>query len=125
MKDIIQWVKKVGLFLFGVVLIIWGYKANANNSEQPKVDENKPKDIEKTDTVSSPSQPTEEPQTETISEPVEKKDETPKTTEKKKDVAPAQPKQETKKEQPKQEEKIEAPKTVIETTTPEESSGTE
>ena len=27
-------IKKIGLFLFGIVLVVWGYKANATTNEQ-------------------------------------------------------------------------------------------
>lgn len=29
-----QWIKPAGLFLFGVFMIVWGYMANASNSER-------------------------------------------------------------------------------------------
>lgn len=36
MKKIAQWIKRVGLFLFGVALVVWGYKVNAANNIKAK-----------------------------------------------------------------------------------------
>ena len=36
MKEIVQWVKRTALFLFGVGLIVWGYRANAGNEKPVK-----------------------------------------------------------------------------------------
>lgn len=36
MKEIVQWIKRTGLFLAGIVLIIWGYEANAANKVKAK-----------------------------------------------------------------------------------------
>lgn len=39
MKEIVQWIKKISLFLSGVVLVIWGYKVNASNNVKDKLPE--------------------------------------------------------------------------------------
>lgn len=39
MKVIVEWIKRIGLFLFGIALVIWGYKANAANNEKIKEEE--------------------------------------------------------------------------------------
>lgn len=36
MKEIVQWIKKVGLFLTGVILVVWGFKVNAANNTKAK-----------------------------------------------------------------------------------------
>lgn len=36
MKELIQWIKKVSLFLAGIILVIWGYKVNATNNAKVK-----------------------------------------------------------------------------------------
>lgn len=36
MKEIVQWIKRTGLFLAGVALIVWGYDANAANNTKKK-----------------------------------------------------------------------------------------
>lgn len=36
MKKIPQWFKKTALFIFGIILIIWGYQVNASNSDKKK-----------------------------------------------------------------------------------------
>lgn len=43
MKKIAQWIKRVGLFLFGVALVVWGYKVNAANNVKAKEEEKEQK----------------------------------------------------------------------------------
>lgn len=47
MKKIVQWVKKIGLFLTGVILVVWGYKVNAANNTKVKEAEKAEKAKEK------------------------------------------------------------------------------
>lgn len=39
MNNIVQILKRIGLFLFGVLLVIWGYKVNAANAEEKAKEE--------------------------------------------------------------------------------------
>ncbi|MBK5719984.1 hypothetical protein JGH11_03775 [Dysgonomonas sp. Marseille-P4677] len=130
MTDFIQNIKKIILFLFGVILIIWGYKANATNNEA-KIEDEKENTSQETEIV--PLVPIEEEiniKTESEPEQLEKKvveetkQTTPLQTSQPVSVKPSQKKTaEPKTEEPKKVE--ETPPIVIETATPEESSGTE
>lgn len=51
MKKAYYWIKSVVLFLFGIVLVVWGYQVNASNSDKKKVENE-----------SSPSKPEEKEQ---------------------------------------------------------------
>lgn len=110
MNNILNIIKKIALFLFGVILIIWGYKANAANTEKEGKAIEPMKDIL-------------EPVLNAIEEKNVKPEDEPKPVqEPKKQVTP----QPTAKEKKVDEKKIEEPQqTVIEKATPEESSGTE
>lgn len=139
MNNIIQVLKKIGLFLFGILLIIWGYKVNAaNNEEKTKAErESNNKEIgQQPVNVPADNNPAEQ---DTLKTEI-KKVVTPKANDKKA-VPQAKPKVsaptpakspestvEKKTESKVVEEpvKVEEPKqTVIEKETPEESSGTE
>jgi len=139
MNNIIQVLKKVGLFLFGILLIIWGYKVNAANIEEKAKEEkeNNNKEIEQ-QPVNVPS--INDNPTKADSLKVEPKEVVPPKSTNNKKAAP-QPKPKTpaetsktpvplveKKAESKPAEepvKVEEKQTVIEKATPEESSGTE
>lgn len=36
MKKIAEWGKRISLFLFGIALVVWGYKVNAANNAKIK-----------------------------------------------------------------------------------------
>lgn len=131
MKEIVQGVKKVGLFLFGTVLIVWGYKANASEA---KSDES-PKDLakEQNPIVIPEANSGEE---EVVREDAPVKEELPVTTSAAKPATPTQKESTKKKEvpakaaetksEPKPAEKAKVQQqTVVETAGAEESSGTE
>lgn len=138
MKTAVQLLKKTGLFLFGIVLIVWGYKANATNAkaetkqpEKPKaepeigskaeVDEqgdNETEQLEEKPGVIIYQSSTAKKDSVKSNATKEEKKET-KKEEVKKDVPKAP------KEKEKEEVKKEAPKTVIEKESSEEASGTE
>lgn len=126
MNKIVQNIKKVGLFLFGVILIIWGYKVNATNNENKAKEEKAEKEVEE----SKSEIDKEEIKPDTIeTEKTLPISTTPSVHEKKQPIAPkpiqkveTKIPEQKKTETPKVEEKKE---TVIETATPEESSGTE
>jgi hypothetical protein len=54
MNNIVQILKKAGLFLFGVLLIIWGYKVNAANIEEKAKTEEEKKNKETEQPVATP-----------------------------------------------------------------------
>lgn len=115
MKYIIQNIKKSLLFLFGIVLIIWGYKVNASNSEE-KTQNEKDKAVQETE---------KQPDIISVQDSV-KQDETPKTKVESAVVDTEKKKQTEKKAKEEPVKKVEETKeTVIETATPEEASGTE
>ncbi|EGK02834.1 hypothetical protein [Dysgonomonas gadei] len=127
MRNIIQNIKKITLFLFGVILIIWGYKVNAANNTA-KAEEEKDKATKEVEIlpVAATEKEEDKPQTEQPAEPQAKevKKETP-VKPKAVSTVPAVKKEVEKKieEEPK---KVEEPKqTIIEKATPEEASGTE
>lgn len=141
MNNIIQVLKKVGLFLSGILLIVWGYKVNAANIEaKAKEEKESNKETELQPVVAPPANQVEAETESTVTEPT-KKTATPKDSEAKKEApqnkakasvpSPAKtsaPAVEKKVEKKATEEsaKVEEPKqTVIEKATPEESSGTE
>lgn len=101
MKDIIQWSKKIGLFLAGIFLVVWGYKVNASNNAKIKQAE---KEDDKTEALTPPS----------MFNTIELRDSTKTST----------PKDNTKKEQPTQKdskkETKEAPSTSSPASKPEE-----
>lgn len=110
MNNILDTIKKIALFLFGVILIIWGYKANASNTAKEAKAIEPMKDIL-------------EPALNAIEEKSAKtKAESKPIQDTKKQAVP----QAVAKEKKVEEKKIEEPQqTVIEKATPEESSGTE
>lgn len=141
MNNIIQILKRIGLFLFGVLLVIWGYKVNAANTEEKAKDEKEKNTKEVEQPIVLP--PADEPKAEELPVKEEVKSLTApakvspekKKTEDVKPKASATPQTkksatavESKKEKENQteEKKVEEVKqTVIEKATPEESSGTE
>lgn len=130
MKEIVQGVKKVGLFLFGTVLIVWGYKANASEA---KSDES-PKDLAKEQNPIVIPDANSGEEVEREDTPV--KEELPVTTSAAKPATPTQKESTKKKEvpvkaaetksesKPAEKEKVQQ-QTVVETAGAEESSGTE
>lgn len=72
MSNSLRYIKKIALFLFGVVLIIWGYKANNTNNEE---------------TALNPNGEVEEPTVNTVQQNSNKEQETKSTTADKKDTA--------------------------------------
>lgn len=145
MKNIIKILKKAGLFLFGIVLIIWGYKVNATNLEEKVKAEEDKKNKEAEQSIITPQ--AEEATIEKAEAPKEpetkKEPAAPKVANGQKEVQQTKPRipaatpaktpsttsvAEKKTESKASEEpaKVEEPKqTVIEKATPEESSGTE
>ncbi|GAB6120794.1 hypothetical protein [Dysgonomonas termitidis] len=131
MRNIIQNIKKITLFLFGVILIIWGYKVNAANNTAKAEEENDKaaKEVEVLP-VTATEKEDEKPQTEQPAEaqPKEVKKETPVNTPAKPKAVSTVPavKKEAEKKVEVEPKKVEEPKqTVIEKATPEEASGTE
>lgn len=143
MNNIIKILQKAGLFLFGILLIIWGYKVNATNLEAKSEEEKKNKEAEQPVAIPQVEEIKEE-KTEIAKEPEDKKvPVVPKVANEPKPIQQVKPKAvdsspakstvttpaiEKKVESMPAETpaKVEEPKqTVIETATPEESSGTE
>ncbi|MBF0648475.1 hypothetical protein IR083_06570 [Dysgonomonas sp. GY75] len=131
MRNIIQNIKKITLFLFGVILIIWGYKVNAANNTA-KAEEEKDKATKEVEVlpVATTEKEEDKPQTEQPAEPQAKevKKETPVNTPAKPKAASTVPavKKEVEKKIEEEPKKVEEPKqTIIEKATPEEASGTE
>lgn len=117
MTNIINIAKKVILFLFGIFLIVWGYKVNAANSIE-KVKEEKD-NVSKKELEQAFPIPTKEevkPVEESISEA---------TTRIEIANQPEVEKKEGKKKENKRKKDKEAKQTVIESDTPEKASGTE
>lgn len=50
MKDIARWIKRIVLFLSGIALVVWGYKANAANNAKIKDAEKAEKEKAKPET---------------------------------------------------------------------------
>lgn len=112
MSNIMEVVRKVGLFLFGIVLIIWGYRANAATKNEGAIsakDEISAILKELGDTLKQHQEAKQ-------AEKVQKKEEPVKES---KVSLPIEKKKEEKKETKVEEQ------TVIEKETPEESSGTQ
>lgn len=131
MRNIIQNIKKTTLFLFGVILIVSGYKVNAANNTA-KAEEEKDKATQEVEVlpIASTEKEDEKPQAEQPleSQPKKVKKEAPVSTPTKPKTAPTAPavKKEPEKkasEEPKKEE--ESKQTVIEKAKPEEATGTE
>ncbi len=133
MKEIVQWTKKIGLFLAGIFLVVWGYKVNASNNAKIKQAE---KEDDKTEALTPPSMfntielrdstKTSSPNSNTKSKLPEKKDD--KKGEKKSPstTAPATKTKEESKTAPSTSDKSKKTETVIESDKKaEESSGTE
>ncbi|MFQ9315494.1 hypothetical protein [uncultured Dysgonomonas sp.] len=139
MNNIVQILKKTGLFLFGVLLVIWGYKVNAANTEEKAKEEKEKNTKEVEQPIVLP--PADEPKTEEqpVKEEVKSLTAPAKVSTEKKKAEDVKPKASTtpqtkkastavenKKENQTEEKKVEEVKqTVIEKATPEESSGTE
>jgi len=133
MNNIIQTIKKTVLFLFGVLLIIWGYKVNATNNDAKAQDEKdktaqeseKQPDITLAeDTIKQPK--TSKTDTEPATQDTGKKKQPVAPAKSKNDSVPTVKKQPVKKDKEEPVKKVEETKeTVIETATPEEASGTE
>lgn len=124
MGNIVQLLKKIGLFLFGVALIIWGYKANATNkTESAKVDETPKKEADIAESITQKEQ--EQEKEEEAEKPKPKVKVLSNTDVKKTETKKAEVKSEEKKKPKETPEVSEPTKPVVEKATPEESSGTE
>ncbi|SBV95127.1 hypothetical protein [uncultured Dysgonomonas sp.] len=131
MRNIIQNIKKITLFLFGVILIVSGYRVNAANNTA-KAEEEKDKATKEVEVlpIAATEKEDDNPQTEQPAEPQAKevKKETPVNTPAKPKAASTVPavKKEVEKKIEEEPKKVEEPKqTIIEKAIPEEASGTE
>lgn len=114
MNSILEVIRKIGLFLFGVVLIVWGYRANAATTREGAVfDKNGVSPI-----LKALEENLKEQQEARQAEKAGKKEESVKDS---KVSLPMEGKKEDKKER--KEKKVES-QTVIEKEKPEEASGT-
>lgn len=130
MKDVIQISKKIALFLFGVVLVIFGYKANAtNNSSNAKEDQDKNKKDKKAEPENVPkvAKQEEKPGVIIYQPGVKKEDNKSKAGQGAKPEAKKAEIKKTEEKKEKTEEKVqkEEPQVTIEKAKTEEASGTE
>ena len=112
MSSVIEVIKKIVLFLFGIVLIIWGYRANAATNKEGAM-------LVK-DGISSKLKELEE----SLRKELETRQTAPKTQKKEEPIKKEKAKISLSTVKKKEEKKVEV-QTVIEKETPEESSGTE
>lgn len=76
MNKLINLVKKIGLFLFGIFLVVWGYKSNAAYAAEKKEATNKTEDASPVQSVDAQTEATNVDETPTQVKPEEKKDTT-------------------------------------------------
>lgn len=100
MKRAYYWIKSVVLFLFGIVLVVWGYQVNASNSDKKKVEKapEPSSDTEENDTTEDENEAVadqKEP-TDSVSDNT-KKAETPKAPEKAEEKSPEKSRKKAKK----------------------------